>query len=109
SLLVFALALARLDAGGAPELAVDAPDALDLSLRREALVEPLAAEALLQVRPRRQLARPAPDAPLDRIVVDLREVRAHAQHRLDRHRARHHVLLVAPRAAPHLLGRLEEV
>ena len=43
------LALAGLDSCGATELAVDARDALDLPFGREALVEALDAEALLQI------------------------------------------------------------
>src|SRR5258708_37401285 len=53
-LLVFALA--RFDAGQAPELAMDAPDAFDLPLGREAFVEAVDAETFGRLAPRGQLS-----------------------------------------------------
>src|SRR5262247_3444702 len=102
-------ALGDLDLRLARELAVQARDALDLALGREALVEALGAQLARELRPGAEPARPARETLAHRLRVRRGEVEAHAQHGLDRHRARHHVARAAPGLAPDLLGGLQEV
>ena len=68
----------------------------------------LGTEALGELGPGGELARPPGHAPVG-LAVDVRQVGADAEHRLDGHRARDHVARAAPRGAPDLLGGLEEV
>src|SRR5262245_59691415 len=103
------LALLGLDAGRPHELLLHAVDALDLALGGEALVEALDAELAHHLRPRGDAADPALHAPLDGLRVVARQLEGDAEHRLDRDRAREHEVGVAPGAAEHLRGRLEEV
>src|SRR5581483_1890521 len=102
-------ATAGLEADVARELPVDQRHALDLALRREALVEALRAELAHDPAPRREALLPPPHATVGRVGVGAGEVGRDADHRLQRDRARHHVAGVAPRVAPDALGRLEEV
>src|SRR5262249_24370056 len=106
---VLALALTRLDPDRSAELPVNPPDAFDLPLGGEALVEALAAKTLGYVAPGRELLLPAPYASFDRLLIHVRQVVADAEHRFGRDPARHHVLRVAPCTTPYLFCGLEEV
>src|SRR5262249_39734184 len=93
--LLFPREAERLDAEHLIDAAVDARDALHLSLRPEALVESLDAEVPLDIAPAAQLVGPALGA-IVRIAVGAMEIGADSHQRLERHRPRHHVALVAP-------------
>src|SRR5579871_275472 len=103
------LASHRGDPRDASQLAMDAGDAFDLTLRREPLVKTLAAEHPDLGRPRGELAFPSLDASLLGLGVGVGEVRTDSQHPFQRHRARDHVARAPPGIAPDLLGSFEEV
>src|SRR5687768_9382070 len=102
--------LLGLDARGAGEIAVDAGDALDFALRREALVEAFLLELARHLGPGTQALFPALHAPGFGLGVVARKVRAHPHHGLDGHRLGDHVVVLAPHAvAEHVARGLEEV
>src|SRR3954452_10006066 len=82
---VLFLRTARFDAGSARKIAMHARHALDLAFGRETFVKPLFAELLGHLRPGRETLLPARKTPVLRLGVVAREVRAHANHRLDGH------------------------
>src|SRR5688572_12065076 len=102
--------LLGLDARGAGEIAVDAGNALDFTLRRKALVEAFLLKLARHLGPRTEALFPALHAPGFGLGVVARKVGAHPHHGLDGHRLGDHVVVLAPHAvAEHAARGFEEV
>src|SRR5437868_2936530 len=88
---------------------MNAPHALDLSLRRESQIEPVRLEIPNTLRPRRQALFPALDASLRGLRILFGEIGADSHHRLEHDAVRHEVRRIPPSVAPHALRRLEKI
>src|SRR5687767_2900077 len=90
---------------------LDHPDALELSLRREAVEEALRLEVVLHLRPVAELVHEHAGRADALVGVEhlrvFEQVAEGAEVRLDRDRARDLVLAVAPRGAHDVLDRLQ--